>query len=33
MLLVDDSLATAVHSLCSMVSTTLQAMPGGLAFS
>ncbi len=32
MLLVDDALATAMHALRSTVSTTLQAMPGGLAF-
>ncbi len=32
-LLVDDALATAMHVLQSMVSTTLQATPGGLAFS
>ncbi len=32
-LLVDDDLATAMHALHSTVSTTLQAMPGGLAFS
>ncbi len=32
-LLVDDTLATAMHALQSTVSTTLQAMPLGLAFS
>ncbi len=32
-LLVDDALATAMHALRSTVSTTLQATPGGLAFS
>ncbi|KAL7460405.1 hypothetical protein ACHAXS_000856 [Conticribra weissflogii] len=32
-LLVDDALATAMHALHSKVSTTLQATPGGLAFS
>ncbi len=33
MLLVDNALATAMHALQSMVSTTLHAMPGGIAFS
>lgn len=33
MLLVDDALATAMHTLRSIVSMTLQAMPVGLAFS
>ncbi len=28
-----DALATAMHALCSMVSTMWQAMPGRLAFS
>ncbi|KAL7460023.1 hypothetical protein ACHAXS_000491, partial [Conticribra weissflogii] len=28
----DDSLSTAMHALYSIVSTTLQVMPGGLAF-
>ncbi len=32
-LLVDDALVTAIHALWSTVSTTLQATPGGLAFS
>ncbi len=32
-LLVDVALATAMNVLCSMVSTMLQAMPGGLAIS
>ncbi len=32
-LLVDDTLATAMHTLHSMVTTIVQAMPGGLAFS
>ncbi len=32
-LLVDDVLATAMHALQSTISTTLQATPGGLAFS
>ncbi len=32
-LLVDDTLATTLHALQSMVSTPLQATPGGLAFS
>ncbi len=32
-LLVDDALAIVMHALQSMVSTTLQATPGGLAFS
>ncbi len=32
-LLVDDDPATAMHALWSTVSTMLQAMPGGLAFS
>ncbi|KAL7449546.1 hypothetical protein ACHAXS_000206 [Conticribra weissflogii] len=32
-LLVDNALAYAMHALQLMVSTTLQAMPGGLAFS
>ncbi len=32
-LLVDDTLATAIHALQTTVSTTLQAMRGGLAFS
>ncbi len=32
-LLVDDALATAMHAMQSTVSTTLQAAPGGLAFS
>ncbi len=32
-LLVDDVLATAMHTWQSMVSTMLQAMPGRLAFS
>ncbi len=31
-LLVDDALATALHALWSIISTELQAMPGGLAF-
>ncbi len=31
--LVNDSLATAIHALHSMVSTTLQATPEGLEFS
>ncbi len=31
--LVDDALATAMHALRSMVSTTRQAAPGGLTFS
>ncbi len=30
---VDDALATAMHALQSMVSTMLQAMPGGLEVS
>ena len=33
LLLVDDALAAAMHALRSTVSTTLQATPGGLAFS
>ncbi|KAL7452807.1 hypothetical protein ACHAXS_000286 [Conticribra weissflogii] len=32
-LLVDDALATAMHTMQSTVSTRLQATPGGLAFS
>ncbi|KAL7454407.1 hypothetical protein ACHAXS_000328 [Conticribra weissflogii] len=32
-LLVDDALVTFMYTLCSTVSTTLQAKPGGLAFS
>ncbi len=32
-LLFCDALATAMHALQSTVSTTLQATPGGLAFS
>ncbi len=28
----DDSLSTAMHALCSIVSTKLQVKPGGLAF-
>ncbi len=31
-LLEDDALETAMYALCSKVSITLQAMPGGLAF-
>ncbi len=32
-LIVDDTLATAMHALQSMVLTMLQATPGGLVFS
>ncbi|KAL7463850.1 hypothetical protein ACHAXS_004201 [Conticribra weissflogii] len=32
-LLVDDALATTMHALQSTIFTTLQATPGGLAFS
>ncbi len=32
-LLVGDALVTAMHALQSTLSTTLQAMPGGLVFS